>query len=115
MPPIDGEADTEAPDDLRSTIESAIDGAEGGDAPAAPDAPVAPDREVAPVEKPAGEPQVQAKGDRDSLGRFLPKGKEAPGAPGAPAGTPGPTQAAPAQPGAIQPAPLAPAPQAPAS
>jgi hypothetical protein len=115
MPPIDGEADTEAPDDLRSTIESAIDGAEGGDAPAAPDAPVAPDREVAPVEKPAGEPQVQAKGDRDSLGRFLPKGKEAPGAPGATPGTPGPTQAAPAQPGAIQPAPLAPAPQAPAS
>jgi len=115
MPPLPDEGAAEAPDDLRSTIESAIDSSdEGGDAPVAPDKPVAPDAPVAP-DKPAAEPQVQAKGDRDSLGRFIPKGKEAPGAPAAAPGTPGATQVAPTQPGAIQPAPLAPALQAPAS
>jgi len=98
--------------DLRSTIESAIE-SEGGDTSATPDAPVAPDS--APVEKPVGEPQVQAKGDRDSLGRFLPKGKEAPGAPQAAPGTPGPTQPTNGALPPAPPAPLAPALQAPAS
>jgi hypothetical protein len=114
MPPLPDDAAVDDGPDLRSTIESALDSSEGGDAPAAPDAPVAPDSQVAPAEKPAAEPQ-QAKGDRDSLGRFLPKGEKAAGAPAVPAGTPGATQAAPTQPGAIQPAPLAPALQAPAS
>lgn len=98
--------------DLRSTIESAIE-SEGGDTSATPDAPVAPDS--APVEKPVGEPQVQAKGDRDSLGRFIPKAEKAAGAPGATPGTPGPTQQANGALPPIQPAPQAPALQAPAS
>jgi len=98
--------------DLRSTIESAIE-SEGGDTSATPDAPVAPDS--APVEKPVGEPQVQAKGDRDSLGRFIPKAEKAAGAPGATPGTPGPTGPTNGALPPIQPAPQAPALQAPAS
>ena len=98
--------------DPRSTIESAIE-SEGGDTSATPDAPVAPDS--APVEKPVGEPQVQAKGDRDSLGRFIPKAEKAAGAPGATPGTPGPTGPTNGALPPIQPAPQAPALQAPAS
>jgi hypothetical protein len=115
MPPLPEEGAAEAPDDLRSTIESAINASEGGDTAAAPDTPAAPDTLAAPVEKPAVDTQVQAKGDRDSLGRFLPKGEKAPGAPGTLPGTPGATRVAPTQPGAIQPAPQPVALQAPAS
>jgi len=113
MPPLPDDAAVDDGPDLRSTIESAIDGSEGGDTDIAPDTPVAPDS--APVEKPAGEPQIQAKGDRDSLGRFIPKAEKAAGAPGATPGTPGPTGPTNGALPPIQPAPQAPALQAPAS
>src|SRR6187551_574266 len=102
--------DQEAPADddgpsLRDTLESSIEkhAPEGGDSQVAPTQPAesAPDDAAQPVEK-------AAKGDRDSLGRFLPKGEKpqegqeapipAPGTPGAiqpAAGQPAPVQAAP--------------------
>src|SRR6187399_1081859 len=115
MPPLPDDAAVDDGPDLRSTIESAIDADEGGGTEPSQPAESAPDSTPQPVEKPAGEPQIQAKGDRDSLGRFLPKGKEAPGAPGTAPGTPGPTQQANGALPPIQPAPQAPALQAPAS
>ena len=102
--------------DLRSTIESAIE-SEGGDTGASAE-PTAPAAEPTPtgVDKgQSGEPQVQAKGDRDSLGRFIPKAEKAAGAPGATPGTPGPTGPTNGALPPIQPAPQAPALQAPAS
>jgi hypothetical protein len=115
MPPLPDDAAVDDGPDLRSTIESAIDADEGGGTEPSQPAESAPDSTPQPVEKPAGEPQIQAKGDRDSLGRFIPKGKEAPGAPGTAPGTPGATQQANGALPPIQPAPLAPALQAPAS
>lgn len=104
--------DADTSDDLRSSIESAFDGAdEGGGTPVAPDSAVAPDAPVAPEP----DAQVQAKGDRDSLGRFLPKAEKAPGAAAAAPGTPGSQPPLNGAQAPIQPAPLAPALQAPAS
>jgi hypothetical protein len=89
----------EAPDDgpdLRSSIESAIETHdEGGEK-----------SETAPTQ-----PAESARGDRDSLGRFLPKAGESPQkgqeAPQAAPGTPTPTQPVQGQPAPIQAAPQA--------
>jgi hypothetical protein len=116
MPPLpDDDAAVDDGPDLRSTIESAIDGAEPDTGASAE--PTTPAAESTPtgVEKDQSGVPAQAKGDRDSLGRFLPKAEKAAGAPGATPGTPGPTQPTNGALPPIQPAPLAPALQAPAS
>ena len=91
----------EAPDDgpdLRSSIESAIDRSEGGETAPTQPAESAPDAGTQPVEK-------SARGDRDALGRFVPKAGESPQkgqeAPQAAPGTPGIAPAQIGQPAAI--------------
>jgi len=104
MDPDTSESTDDGPS-LRDTLESSIEqhapeGGEGGDSQVAPDPGAAPE----PVEK-------AAKGDRDALGRFLPKAGEKPQegqeAPQAGPGTPGATQPVQGQPAPIQAAPQA--------
>ena len=99
MDPDTSESTDDGPS-LRDTLESSIEqhapeGGEGGDSQVAPDPGAAPE----PVEK-------AAKGDRDALGRFLPKAGEKPQegqeAPQAGPGTPGATQPVQGQPAPIQ-------------
>jgi hypothetical protein len=108
MDPTDGEAPAE--DDgpsLRDSLESSIEqhAPEGG-APEVPEGSVKP--EATPLSDQAAT-EAKARGDRDALGRFLPKtGQEAPQAG---PGTPGAIQPRIGQPGAVQaPAQAAPAP-----